>query len=75
MYAYTHIYIYACRIYIYMYICIYAKYMYIYIYMLDKYICAEYLYGVYVCDEYILANCFAVHRYGTAYYVHTLLRT
>ena len=46
--------------------------MYIYIYISKYiYIYARYMYiwGIYIymCGEYILANCFAVHAYGTAY--------
>ena len=41
--------------------------------MYAEYICAEYIYiyllniYIYISGEHILANCFAVHTYGTAW--------
>ena len=71
-YSYIHIYIYI-YVYIFIYICIY-----IFIYrtcICITYKCMVNIY-TYMCGEYTLANCVAVHTYGSAdvpYCVHKLL--
>ena len=54
-------------IYIYMFIYIYSCLQNIYL----LYIYGEYRYIPYICGEYILANCLAVHKYGIAFFYQT----
>ena len=42
-------------------------YFYSYILYICIYICRAYICYIYISGEYILADCFAVHTYGTAY--------